>query len=113
MTKSTMTIVRDTFASLTNRTAEQEEAYQAICAELAKNAEKANANRELYETAKGVVLAHMGETPMTVAEIYEACESELPEGFSKSKVQYGLLNMWSDSVTKIVNVKGANQYTLA
>ena len=113
MTKNVMTIARDTLASLTNRTAEQEDALQAIEAELAKNAEKANANRELYAQAKGVVLSHMGSEPMTVADIFAVCEDELPEGFSKSKVQYGLLNLWSDSVVKIVNAKGANQYTLA
>lgn len=113
MTKNVMTIARDTLASLPNRTPEQEDALQAINAELAKNAEKAEANRTLYAQAKDIVLSHVGTEPMTVAEIFAACEDELPEGFSKSKVQYGLLNLWSDSVTKIVNPKGANQYTLA
>lgn len=81
--------------------------------EVEKNEAKASANRELYSVAHDVVIAHMGSTPMTVAEIVEACGDELPEGFSKSKVQYALLHYWENEVVKVEQVKGANQYRLA
>lgn len=74
-------------------------------AELNKSAEKANATRELYGAAHDVVMSVMSEVPATVADIYAKCESELPEGFTKAKVQYALLNYWKDEVVKIDNGK--------
>ena len=89
---------------------EMAEAYQELAAELAKDIEKANANRALYDAAKAVVMPHVTATPQTVQEIYDACSDELPENFSKSKVQYALINYWTDEVRKVVNAKGPNQY---
>ena len=82
-----------------------------ILAQYAKNEEKAQANRGLYAQAKDVVLRAIDSTPRTVTEIYDACSDELPEGFSKSKIQYALRALWADEVTKIEQAKGANQYT--
>lgn len=81
-------------------------------AELAKNEEKAQANRDLYAAAREVVLAAMTEAPQSVAEIFAACEENLPDGFSKGKVQYALMNYWTDAVVKIENPYGPNQYRL-
>ena len=57
----------------------------------------------LYEQAKDAVLEVLrtASGPATVAEIFEACESQLPIGFSKSKVQYGLTHYWTEEVEKI------------
>ena len=60
--------------------------------ELNKGAEKAAANRALYDAAKEVVLANLSETPVTVSELYEQISDELPDGFSRSKLQYGMLH---------------------
>jgi len=50
-------------------------------------------------------------TPLTVAEIFEAVEANLPDGFTKGKVQYGLTHNWAD---KIVKIEGKpNTYRLA
>ena len=68
--------------------------------ELNKGAEKAAANRALYDAAKEVVLANLSETPVTVSELYEQISDELPDGFSRSKLQYGMLHYWSDEVVK-------------
>ena len=76
-----------------------DEIKSEIETELAKGAEKAAANRALYDSAKEVVLAGLSETPATVSEIYEQIKEELPDGFSRSKVQYGLLNYWIDDIT--------------
>lgn len=82
-------------------------------AELDKGEAKAQANRDLYSTAHDVVMAHLDSTPVTVTDLFTACESELPDGFSKSKVQYALLNYWSDEVVKHDNGKKAFTYTRA
>ena len=71
-----------------------------IVAELNKGAEKAQANRDLYEQAKGIVLKALSDTPATIAEIYAEVENELPEGFSKGKVQYAITRLWADEVVK-------------
>lgn len=79
--------------------------------ELNRGVEKAQANRALYATAHDVIMRHLPDTPVTVAELYETCKGELPENFSKSKVQYGITNYWADEVVKI---EGApNQYRRA
>jgi len=50
-------------------------------------------------------------TPLTVAEIFEQAEGDLPEGFTKGKVQYGLTHNWADRVVKIEGK--VNTYRLA
>ena len=82
-------------------------------AELAKGEEKAQANRELYATAHDVVLAHIGSEPLTVADIYDACADELPEGFSKSKIQYAVRELWGAELVKHENGKNPFTYTRA
>jgi len=71
-------------------------------AELNRNAEKAAANRELYESAKSVVFEgfRIAGTPITIAELYEEIKGKLPQGFSKSKVQYAVTRLWSDEIIK-------------
>jgi hypothetical protein len=63
-------------------------------------AEKAK-NAELYEVAKPIVLGALSDTPVTIGEIYDEIASELPEGFSKGKVQYAITRLWADEVTKV------------
>ena len=72
-------------------------------AELNRNAEKAQANRELYAVAHDIVMNGLDNAsgPVTVSELYEAIKDELPEGFSRGKVQYALMNYWTDEVVKI------------
>lgn len=71
-------------------------------AELNRNAEKAAANRELYESAKSVIFEgfRVAGTPITIAELYEEIKDNLPQGFSKSKVQYAVTRLWSDEIVK-------------
>lgn len=71
-------------------------------AELNRNAEKAAANRELYESAKSVIFEgfRVAGTPVTIAELYEEIKDELPNGFSKSKVQYAVTRLWADEIVK-------------
>ena len=87
--------------------------YAELRAELDKNAAKAEANRELYAAAHDVVMAHLSDTPQTVADLFNACESELPENFSKSKVQYAIREYWANEVVKHENGKNPYTYTKA
>lgn len=72
-----------------------------IVAELAKGEAKAQANRDLYASAKAVILGALTDTPVTISELYDEIASELPDGFSKSKVQYAVTRLWADEVTKV------------
>ena len=69
-------------------------------AELNKGAEKAAKNRAMYDAARAIVISGLTDTPVTVAELYEAIKDNLPEGFTRSKVQYGITNYWTDEVVK-------------
>ena len=72
-----------------------------IEAELAKGEAKAQANRDLYAEAKDIVLGALSDTPVTIGELYAEIATELPEGFSKGKVQYAITRLWADEVTKV------------
>ena len=80
-------------------------------AELAKNAVKAEANRELYEQVREIVLCELGDTPATATELYEAVADKLPEGFTKAKIQYALTHYWEAYVVK--HEGKVNTYTKA
>ena len=69
-------------------------------ADLQKGEDKAAANRALYATAHDVVFAKLSDKPMTAAEIWEAVKDEMPEGFTKSKLQYAMREYWGDEVIK-------------
>jgi hypothetical protein len=83
-------------------TPEAEEIRTAINAELAKGEAKAQANRELYASAHDVVINALAvaTAPVTMAELYEAVEGDLPEGMTKGKVQYAITRLWSDEIVK-------------
>ena len=80
-----------------------------VVAELEKEVnrvnEKSAKNRELYDAAKQAVAKGLTDDAMTVAELYDKIAADLPEGFTKSKLQYGLLNYWTD-IVKVVRAPG-------
>lgn len=71
-------------------------------AELAKGEEKAQANRDLYASAHDVVMngLRVAGKPVTIGELYDEIADELPDGFSKGKVQYAITRLWADEVVK-------------
>ena len=73
-----------------------------IVAELSKGAEKAQANRDLYASAHDVVMngLRMASVPVTIGELYASIADELPDGFSKGKVQYAITHLWADEIVK-------------
>lgn len=99
----TKTILTSLVAYLNGETVDNiAEIKEALEAELNRGAEKAQKNRELYESAKEVIFEglRVAGTPVTIAELYEEIKDELPEGFGKSKVQYAVTRLWSDEITK-------------
>ena len=109
MKKTTMNTILSLIATID--TPEAEAVRAELTAELNKGAEKAQANRELYEQVKEIVLSELGDTPVTVAELFEAVKTKLPKGFTKAKVQYALGHYWESEVIK--HAGKVNSYTRA
>ena len=88
------------------------EVRDEIVAELAKGAEKAEANRALYAEAHDVIIGVLAglTAPATIADIYAEAENDLPDGMTKGKVQYAITRLWAD---EIVRTEGkVNTYAL-
>ena len=101
MTKETMNTI---YAVLNTVDFEDKPAVmEALEKELHKN-DRVKAEKEaMYAEAKAVVLdtIRVAGVPVTVAEIFDSCESNLPDGFTKNKINYGLTHYWADAVEKI------------
>ena len=83
-------------------------------AELNKGAVAKAEKAASYDAAWDAVCEVFAQTtaPLTVAEIFEAVEANLPDGFTKGKVQYALLHYWEAEVVKTENGKNPNTYAL-
>ena len=101
MKKTTLNTILSLIATID--TPEAEEVRSELTAELNKGAEKAQANRDLYEAAKEVVMDELATTAaaVTIGELYEAVEARLPEGFTKGKLQYAVTRLWTDAIVKM------------
>jgi len=79
---------------------------ETAMAELEKEIHRGEAEKAakvaMYDAAKTAVLNALAiaNTPVTVAELYEECKDELPRGFTKAQVQYGLTHYWTAEVEK-------------
>ena len=107
MKKNTLVAIANYLKNVPELAAE----YAEVQAELDKNAEKAQANRELYAAAREVVIGALTDKPVTLAELWKAVKDAVPEGLTKSKVQYALRELWAADVVKI-EVK-VNEYKRA
>lgn len=99
MKKATM----QTILSLINtiESPEADAVREELTAELNKDAERKAQNADLYESAKAIVMGELGETPVTIGELYEALKEQLPEGFTKGKLQYAVTRLWTSEIRKI------------
>lgn len=79
------------------------EVRDELTAELNKGAEEKAKNAELYEQAKAVVMNGLALTDKAVplSELYEAVADDLPEGFTKGKLQYAVTRLWKDEIVRI------------
>ena len=88
------------------------EARDELTAELNRGAEAKAQSNALYDTAKAVVMGELATATkgVTIGELYEAVEADLPEGFTKGKLQYAVTRLWKD---EIVRTEGkVNTYAL-
>ena len=108
MKKNTITALYNYFVK-NDDTFDLSAVVEDIRTEYEKSAAKSQAKSDAYDAAKPIVLGVM-DTPMTVKEIFAKCENDLPDGFTLHKIQYALLNYWSDEVVKIDNGKSAFTY---
>lgn len=111
MTKATLT-------ALVNYLTEKNDDYMMdvladLTTELNKGAEVKAAKAALYEAAKPVVMEVLrsATAPITAAELWEACEDEMPEGVTKGMVQYALTRLWGADIRKVSGK--VNAYTVA
>ena len=95
MKKATMNTILSLIATIDTPEAEE------VRAELNKGAEQKAENAKLYDSAKAVVMGELGETPVTIGELYEAVEGKLPEGFTKGKLQYAVTRLWTADIVRI------------
>ena len=100
MTKTIMNSILSLVSTID--TPEAEEIRVAIQNELSKGEAKAQANRDLYASAHDVVINALASAsaPITMSELFEAVEGDLPEGMTKGKVQYAVTRLWSDEIVK-------------
>ena len=97
MKKATLSTIYDALKSIDF----DPEVLAEVEKELTKgDAEKAK-NAEVYEQAKPIVLGALSDTPVTLGELYDEVANELPEGFTKGKVQYAITRLWANDVTKV------------
>ena len=110
MTKNTLKAL---VSIVTDTDTEDKDAILAeLNKELNRGADKAQAKATEYDQAWDIVrgVLAMTATPLTVAEITEEA-TDLPEGFGKGRVLYGLNHQWADQVVKIEGKP--NTYRLA
>ena len=77
------------------------EVRDELMAELDKGEAVKAENAKLYDTAKAVVMSELGDTPVTIGELYDAIAGDLPEGFTKGKLQYAVTRLWKDEIVRI------------
>ena len=81
-----------------------EELYEVrdeLVTELEKDTIRKQANADTYEAVKPVVFSALSETPVTISELYDEIAENLPEGFTKGKLQYAMTRLWKDEIAKV------------
>lgn len=78
-----------------------EEILAELDKEINKGAEAKAKNAEAYDAIHDIVVGTLSDTPVTVAELWDTIEKNVPEGITKGKVQYALTHLWQDEIVKI------------
>ena len=99
MTKNTLSTI---YTALTNYGYDNAEILSELKKELEKGAAEKAAKIAEYEAAWPAVMDAMATIgkAATVADIFNEAEANLPEGFTKSRVSYGMTHNWADRVIK-------------
>lgn len=70
-------------------------------ATLNRNADARAAKRAEYDAVKDVILGALSDTPVTISELYDVIKADLPENFTRGRVQYAIVEVFKDEVEKI------------
>ena len=70
-------------------------------AEINRGAEAKAQKWAEYDAMKPIVLDALSDTPVTIAELYDAVRDELPDDFTRGKLQYAVTKLWVDEIVKI------------
>lgn len=98
---------------LNGETVDVDTLREEVNAEWEKSTAKARNNAALYAEAKEIVLGALSvDTALTLTDLYKKVCRDLPNGFSKSKVQYGLNNYWANDIVKGFTTDAQRQYSL-
>jgi len=79
----------------------KDEVLAELSAEINKGEEQKAKNAAVYTSFHDIVMDALSDTPVTLAELWESIEDEVPEGVTKGKVQYAITRLWKDEVKKV------------
>ena len=101
MKKATMNTILSLISTID--TPEAEAVRAELNAELSKGEAVKAENAKLYESAKAVVMDELSKATeaVTIGELYEAVEDNLPEGFTKGKLQYAVTRLWINDLERV------------
>jgi len=110
MKKSTLESMRNYLNGDT--TVNVETLREEVNAEYDRVTAKSRANSEMYAEAWDALDAtEEWNRPMMAKELWPLVENAVPEGFTLSKMQYGLREKWQDKVQRHDNGKDAYMYS--
>lgn len=87
--------------ALTNFGFEDEDILAELTAEINKGEEQKAKNAAVYASFHDMVMEVLSDTPVTIAELWEAIEDNAPEGVTKGKLQYAVTRLWKDEIIKV------------
>ena len=101
MKKATMNSILSLIATID--TPEADAVRSELKAELSKGEAVKAENAKLYESAKPVVMDELSKATeaVTISELYDAVESNLPQGFTKGKLQYAVTRLWTSDIARV------------
>lgn len=99
MKKNTMIAIA---ATLSNIDFENKDTILAeLNADINRGAEQKAAKDAEYAAVHDIIIGALSDTPVTITELYDAVKDELPDGFGRGRVQYGVTKLWAPEVVKI------------
>lgn len=88
-----------------------DEVKEALETELNRGKEQKEANAKAYDSIRELVFSNLGNTPVTLGELYDAIKDQLPSDMTKGKVQHAVTKLWADEIVKVEGKP--NMYKLA
>lgn len=81
----------------------KDEVLAELTTEINKGEEQKAKNAAVYASFHDITMKALSEAtaPVTIAELWDAIEADVPEGVTKGKLQYAVTRLWKDEITKI------------